>query len=125
MSHDQSSFSFMPDPQRKAPPPRMTFDRERGERAKDYGMGLAADNRRELLQAARDAMVELAGSRYSREVDADDVACWLIDQGINPSRLGPATPSVFRGGMWRWTGRWRKSQRVSNHSRVNRVWRLL
>lgn len=118
----QDSFAFMDSPERKSP--RMMFDAERGERAKDYGMDLAATNRRELLEAARDAMVELAGSRYSREVDADDISSWLIDQGINPSRLGPATPSVFRDEMWEFTGRWRNSERVSNHRRAFRIWRL-
>ena len=120
----QDSFSFMNGPQPVKPSPRTTFDKARGERAKSYGMDLAAENRHALLEEAREAMVVLACCRESREVDADDIADWLIDQGINPSRLGPATPSVFRGDMWQFTGRWKKSERISNHARVNRIWRL-
>jgi hypothetical protein len=104
---------------------RTRFDRERSRRAKEEGMGLAADSRHELLEAAREAMIRLALTRFNREADADDISSWLIDEGIHPSRLGPATPSVFRDGNWIWTGRWRKSARVSNHSSDLRIWKLV
>lgn len=123
MNDNQGSFSFMGKP--KVRPTRHTvFDRERAQTDKDHGMDAAASNRGELLEAAREAMIQLALSRDTREIDADDITSWLIDQGIHPSRLGPAIPSVFRDGVWQWTGRWRKSNRVSNHRSDLRIWKL-
>lgn len=104
--------------------PHIEFDAARGEAGKVRGMDLARLGRAGLLEAARGAMVELALSRQSREVTADDISLWLIRCGRNPSDLGPATPSVFRSGDWEWTGRWQKSERVSNHRSDLRVWRL-
>lgn len=103
---------------------KFTFNRRRAQSAKLRGMDAAAMARSQLLDQARQAMIGLASSRTTQEVDADDIARWLIEQGRDPSELGPATPSVFRSGDWEWTGNWRKSARISNHYSDLRVWRL-
>ena len=57
-------------------------------------------------------------------VTMDTVSLEMQARGLHPEMLGNAAGSVFRGKDWRFTGRWEKSARVSNHARVNRVWEL-
>lgn len=100
------------------------FDGDAGERAKRDGMDLAAKNRAKLLERVRMALVNIALSRASREATADDAQAWLIAAGYRPHQLGNAAGSLFLKEDWLFTGRWRKSLRVTNHARQNRIWRL-
>ena len=102
----------------------VTFSRPLSEAAKEAGMSLAVSSRRELLEAVRIALVQIALARESREVTAEDGQRWLIMKGYKPRDLGPAAGSRFHSDDWEFTGKWRKSERVSNHASDLRVWRL-
>jgi len=91
------------------------FDLFTGERLKEQGMALAADNRGSLLEQARDYAYKLAKER--RYVTADDVSRAGFE-------LGPAAGSLFRDPRFSWTGRWRKSAKITNHARMIRIWEL-
>lgn len=98
---------------------------EAGLRQRDDGIGYAAGkkSRRDLVQLAIYAAIDV-GQRQA-EVTMDDVLQELERRGVDHSNLGPAAGSVFRNrDVWLFTGQWRKSARVSNHARVNRVWTL-
>lgn len=98
------------------------FDAVAGERAKQEGMARAADNRAVLLEMARGFAHQHA--LLHGTVTADDVARQMAVHGFSPSALGPAAGSLFKTSEWEWTGEYVKSIRVSNHSRMIRVWRL-
>ena len=101
------------------------FDGEEGERRRGDGMDAAAVSRKHVLRLARQACVEAALARANRTATADDAQKWLIDQGYSSDYLGNAAGSLFKDkNSWEFTGRWLPSQRVSNHSHQNRVWRL-
>ena len=100
----------------------ISFDVAAGEARKEAGIALAMTEREELLCIARCAAVEIASRKGSATFD--DVYLLMFIRGWHPERLGNAAGSVFRGKQWRFTGRWEKSARVSNHARVNRVWEL-
>lgn len=100
----------------------LDFDLAEGERRKEAGIEQASLSRKDLLELARLAAVRVA-SRCG-EATYDDVFFELLSEGIDPVRLGNAAGCVFRGKEFIFTGRWEKSRRVSNHARVNRVWRL-
>lgn len=102
----------------------VTFSRVLGEEAKEEGMELAATSRAELLERVRQALVDIALTRPSREVTADDAQAWLIAQGYTPGDLGNAAGSLFPRDDWLFTGCWKPSSRVSNHAHQNRIWRL-
>jgi hypothetical protein len=97
------------------------FNRERGMSLKASGMALAAANRTEQLAYAREVAVSIATDRADRLCWADLVQERMYAEGIS---LGNAAGSIFVGAFWQPTGRYRKSARVSNHSRVQREWRL-
>jgi hypothetical protein len=101
---------------------RFSFDPEAAETAKQDGMNLAADNRQDLLELAKAAAVAIASE--TGVVTSDDVFRRMQEYGLNPILLGNAAGSVFRGNEFVFTGQWRKSERASNHARVNRVWAL-
>jgi hypothetical protein len=103
---------------------RTTFDLEKGEKCKEEGLAQAAlpPSRKQLLELARLCAIRIA-NRFG-EVTYDDVFYEMIRQGLDPTALGNAAGSIFRGNEFIFTGRWEKSRRVSNHARVNRVWRL-
>lgn len=103
---------------------RNTFNARLGEDLKEQGMALANMSRSELLEFAKEACRSVAMRTFDRTVTADDAARELVDMGYDPSELGNAAGSLFRGNEWEFTGEWRKSTRVSNHARMNRVWRL-
>ena len=96
------------------------FDGELSELLKRHGMGLAADNKEELLHLARAVARNIA--HLHGYAHADMVGRVLRGYGIRT--LGPAAGSIFKGGDWEWTGDWVKSKRITNHSRMLRVWRL-
>ena len=97
------------------------FDGKRGELLKTRGMALAEASAFDQLEAARDIAKIIC--RHRGEVTADDVGRVLKrDHGIDS--LGPAAGSLFKTKDFAWTGRWKKSVRTKNHSRMLRVWRL-
>lgn len=100
------------------------FDEKRGEKLKQQGMEQAADNARDYLHIAREVAQEIAKGRFDRCVTADDVGRVMkVDYGIDT--LGPAAGSLFKTNNWKWTGEFRKSKRVTNHSRLLRVWQYI
>lgn len=101
------------------------FDFAAAEKAKQLGMDLAATSKRELLEFARRLAIEIALSRPSREVNADDVQKELHSRGVGIFTLGNAAGSLFRGAHWLWTGKWVKSERIHSHSNQLRVWRYV
>jgi hypothetical protein len=109
---EQESFDF----------DRVAFDLEKGEQRKEWGIEQASLLRKELLELARRCAIRVA-HRFG-EVTYDDVFYEMIRRGLDPIALGNAAGSIFRGKEFIFTGRWEKSRRVSNHARVNRVWRL-
>ena len=105
------------------PQPGPLFDAAESERRKQEGMALAANNpeREDLLTLARDRAKIVVRERG--EVTMDDVVLRLAQDGYDVSALGNAAGSVFRGKEWEFTGKFIKSARVANHSRLLRVWR--
>jgi hypothetical protein len=101
----------------------INFDISEGESRKVAGIALASLERDELLLLAQVAAIGIANRKGSATYD--DVFLAMQELGLHPERLGNAAGSVFRGKQWRFTGRWEKSARVSNHARVNRVWELV
>ena len=98
------------------------FDVVMGEARKEAGIALASEERGDLLEAAQLTAYALCLTKGT--VTYDDVFLAMQARGLHPERLGNAAGSVFRGKQWRFTSRWEKSARVSNHARVNRVWEL-
>jgi hypothetical protein len=100
------------------------FDPHRAEAEKVRGMQEAAKKRKAALRLVRLALKGYAITREDRTATADDAARWMISVGLDPEVLGNAFGSLFLEQDWFFTGQWRKSERVSNHARMNRVWRL-
>lgn len=102
------------------------FDLAEGERLKERGKARARASKDELLSAAREVLVSVARQNGSGRVNADDAHAGLARRfpGYEPSHLGPAAGSLFRGKEWRFSGEWEKSRRASNHARWLRVWEL-
>jgi len=98
------------------------FDAAESERRKQEGMARAAAAKPLLLQYARDLAVSLA-YRHG-EVNMDQVNAMMVMAGIPEDALGPAAGAVFKSKEWEFTGKFIKSSRVTNHSRLIRVWRL-
>ncbi len=102
----------------------MTFHSEHGEQLRLDGMGQAASNTKEYLTLARRCAATYAKGRIDRCATADDVGRVLKDDhGLDS--LGPAAGSLFKTPDWEWSGRWKKSARITNHSRMLRVWRYI
>jgi hypothetical protein len=101
-----------------------TFNFSEGKAARDAGLDRAGNPfyRRELLDKARDA-ARILGGAGERDVTYDDVYLYLLTHGRDPSLLGPAAGKVFLNKDWVSVG-WKQSERVSNHARAMRVWRL-
>lgn len=101
----------------------IAFDLAQGERLKEEGLALAQTEREELIDAARFAAAHIAANKGT--VTIDEVHQYLLLHGYDPSLLGNAAGSIFRDReVFEFTGEWRKSARISNHARCNRVWRL-
>ena len=98
----------------------MTFHLGEGRRLKNEGIGKAARRRENILWAAREIARGVA--RTHGTVTADDVQARMILMGYPP--LGNTAGAIFRSSEYEFTGEWRQSARVSNHARMNRVWRL-
>ena len=100
----------------------MIFDDYLGEQLKIEGMEIAADNRQQLLELARNIAKTIAISNPSRTCTADKVGRILKEQyGIDT--LGPAAGSLFKTSDWEFTGQFIKSKRITNHARLLRVWK--
>ena len=99
------------------------FDARQGEQLKFSGMETAAISHKSVLKLARNIAKDIAGGRVNREVSSDDVGK-ILSVKYEIASLGPAAGSLFRGKDWEWTGRFKKSERVSNHSRRIMIWRL-
>lgn len=102
----------------------LIFDETESKRRKSYGMTRAADRYPDLLNQARDAAKYLAHIDPNGETNADEVGEELARRGY-PDCLGAAAGSIFKTKEWRFTGRFVNSKRVSNHSRLLRVWALI
>lgn len=94
-----------------------------GEQLKLDGMESAADIRRGQLRLARSLAVKIAQHNMNGLVNADQVGRALQEHGIES--LGPAAGSIFKTDEFKFTGEFVKSRRVSNHSRLLRVWRYV
>lgn len=100
------------------------FHSSRGEQLRLSGMEMAADNAKEYLSLARKVAAQIARGRFDRCVTADCVGRVMkTDHGLDS--LGPAAGSLFKTGDWEWTGKFRKSKRITNHSRLLREWRYV
>lgn len=111
------------------------YDARESKRLKDAGMLKAAKNRKYLLEIARTIArrIALAGGGVSTTqpltgkmdlcVTADDVGAEMEAKGYPD--LGPAAGSIFKTKEWVWTGHRIRSNKISNHARELRVWRLL
>lgn len=99
----------------------LIFDAEDSRDRKRVGMARAATNRNVLLDKAREIARELA--RRDGETHSDAVSQELMQRGY-PDCLGPAAGSIFKTSEWVFTGRFVNSARITNHSRLLRVWAL-
>jgi hypothetical protein len=98
------------------------FDGDESERQKREGMALAAAHRADRLAYARKLAKELAKQEPDRTCWADPVGRMLDLAGV-PS--GPWCGSIFKDNEdWVFTGERRRSERISNHGRELKVWRL-
>ncbi len=94
-----------------------------GEALRDEGMARAASSRKALLLRAQRIAVCIAQGRTDRTCASDDVQEALVAVGVDPSELGNAAGSVFRGKEWELVTT-RKSRRTLAHARRIGVWRL-
>jgi hypothetical protein len=99
------------------------FDGKRSRALKAKGMAKAAAHRNELLDFARGLALSIA-LRGDGTANMDEVKIAMLRLRYDPSELGNAAGSVFKGNEWEFTGRYVKSQRVSAHARDIKVWRL-
>ena len=99
------------------------FNYEAGQAAKEQGLDRACNPffRRQLLASAKNAAHVLAQANGT--VTFDDVFAWMRDADWSPELLGNAAGSVFRDYWWECIG-WKPSERVTNHKRPIRIWRL-
>jgi hypothetical protein len=74
-----------------------------------------------LLNKAREIAREIAARKG--ETNSDEVSIELARRGY-PDCIGPAAGSIFKSGDFVFTGRFVNSTRVTNHSRLLRVWAL-
>jgi hypothetical protein len=101
-----------------------TFDYEAGQAAKEQGLDRACSPfyRRQLLCYAQVNAYNIAKERGM--VTFDDVYHRMVEKGLmNPALLGAASGAVFKGEGWECIG-WKASERVTNHKRPIRIWRL-
>lgn len=99
------------------------FDAVEAERLKEEGIARAVEWTQKDVLAYAQSAAYLHAERFGT-VTVDDVYQRLIMWKYDPSLLGNAAGSIFRGKSWEFTGEWRKSTRTTNHGRYIRVWRL-
>ena len=88
--------------------------------ARDRGIALATLNNQDFLATAR-SYARQHCRRYGT-VTADDVRKAMMKKGYEPASSA-AWGGLFRGREWLMVG-WTQSDYVTNHGRMNRVWRL-
>ena len=100
-----------------------TFDYEAGQAAKEQGLDRACNPhfRKDLLERARKQALRCA--LIKGDITFDDVYQVMALWQQQPERLGNAAGAVFRGDEWECIG-WKPSERVTNHKRPIRIWRL-
>lgn len=104
--------------------PGPLFDAVAAREAAEQGIAEAADNKRSLLEFAKKKAIELG--RQNQFVTADDVQAALVENKISDRALGNAAGSVFKDKtLWRYADRVVKSERVSSHGRLIRVWQYI
>ena len=104
---------------------QMTFNLGLGLSHKLAGMDDAAAARPSPLEIAREAVIIAAQGRPNGTASADDAYRGLLLAGYTAADLGKAAGSIFTDkNRWEYTGRRRRSARVSNHGRAIRIWRL-
>ena len=101
---------------------KFNFNVAEGAARKEEGINLAQTRRGVILAAAKRIAVQVA--KEHGEVTSDEVFLGLREEGFDPLELGSASGSVFRGKEFIFSGRWKKSWRVSNHASDLRVWVL-
>lgn len=89
------------------------------QRRKTDGIDRAAAAQPSNLELARSIAKKIASQKGT--VTADDVGQQLSLLSIE---TGPWAGAIFKSSEWQFTGKWVPSQRVSNHGRMLRVWRL-
>jgi hypothetical protein len=100
------------------------FDQVESQRRKTEGMVAAAEVQPSLLELCRIVAVEIAMSRQSRTLTADDVGR-VMKSRYSVGGLGPIGGSIFRGDNWQFTGDRIKSARISAHARELKVWKYI
>lgn len=98
----------------------LTFSSEKSEAAKTLGMEVAAANNIERLRLAQGYAVGVY-CRLGRPISIDDVYHRLAIDGQRPELLGNSCGSIFKAPGWKSVG-FTNSTRVSNHSRIVRLW---
>jgi hypothetical protein len=101
-----------------------TFDYEAGQAAKEQGLDRACNPhfRKNLLQYAKNTAYLIA--YCEGQATFDDVYRDMENgKTMRPELLGNAAGAVFRGEEWECIG-WKPSERVTNHKRPIRIWRL-
>jgi len=107
-----------------APRQEGLFNGEESDRLKSEGMELAANAQQGDLALAREIAMEIATDDADRQCDSDRVGR-VLESRHGVTTLGPAAGSIFAESHWQFTGQFKKSERVKNHSRLVRVWRLV
>lgn len=85
--------------------------------AKEAGMKLAAEKNKTALLAAREMAVYLAEKHGS--VSIEDVR-----EALPQLPTGNFLGSVFKGGLFEFTGEWETAKHKGSHGRPVRIWRL-
>ena len=98
------------------------FDYAEAVRQRDAGMQIAAINRAEILERAKQVAVQIAMLNPKRICNIDLVRYAMESNGLGD--LGMAAGSVFRGKHWEYYGT-KKSERITSHGRDIKVWRLI
>jgi hypothetical protein len=101
------------------------FDAQASQEAKEHGMEVAAMNRAELLEEVRELARSIATGRPEGTCDMDLLVDRMLRRGLKPEALGNAAGSVFMGREWEFTGRRKRSARVSRHANEIKVWRYV
>jgi len=97
------------------------FNDTESRRRKREGIDKASRNQHYLLNKAREIAKEIALAKG--QTNSDEVSQELLARGY-PDCIGPAAGAIFKTKEWVWTGRFINSTRVTNHSRLIRVWAL-
>ena len=97
------------------------FDAKFSAAARDRGISITILNNKEFIDEARSIARFIC--RQKGTICMDDVRRVTESRGLEP-KTSAAFGAIFRSGEWMFTGEWRNSTYISNHSRVNRVWAL-